>query len=408
MDFNDTPEEAQYRAKARAFLDKHAQLLPNGASAPAFGTANTDEDVKRSQQWQATKYDNGWACLTWPKEYGGQGATPIQQVIWNQEEPRYSTPANIFSIGIGMLGPTIMAHGTEAHKTTHLTRIARGDDIWCQMFSEPSAGSDLAGLRTRAVRDGDDWIINGQKIWTSGAHYCRYGLVITRSDPHQPKHKGLTYFILDMESEGVEVRQIRQISGPANFNEVFFNDVRIPDSNRLGEVNEGWRGAITTLMNERATIGARGLGGFGPETLVRLAKEADTHRGKAIDDSGVRQKIADFHIRASGLKYTSYRTLTAMSRGAVPGPENSIGKMIGGPLRQQMAAFGMELQGMAGTLMDESFECQQTYLAAPGGRIAGGSDEIMRNIVAERVLGLPTEPRVDKEVAFNEIPSGKR
>jgi acyl-CoA dehydrogenase len=233
-------------------------------------------------------------------------------------------------------------------------------------------------------------------------------LVITRSDPHQPKHKGLTYFILVMESEGVEVRQIRQISGPANFNEVFFNDVRIPDSNRLGEVNEGWRGAITTLMNERATIGARGLGGFGPETLVRLAKEADTHRGKAIDDSGVRQKIADFHIRASGLKYTSYRTLTAMSRGAVPGPENSIGKMIGGPLRQQMAAFGMELQGMAGTLMDESFECQQTYLAAPGGRIAGGSDEIMRNIVAERVLGLPTEPRVDKEVAFNEIPSGKR
>lgn len=407
MDFNDTQEEAAYRSEIRSFLDKHAEPYAAGESAPAFGVASSEDDVKRSQEWQATKYDNGWACLTWPKEYGGQGATPIQQVIWNQEEAKYRTPANIFTIGIGMLGPTIMAHGSDEHKAQHLQRMARGDDIWCQLFSEPAAGSDLAGLRTRAVRDGDDWVINGQKIWTSGAHYSRWGLVITRSDPHQPKHKGLTYFILDMKSPGVEVRQIRQISGASNFNEVFFTDVRIPDSNRLGEVNEGWRGAITTLMNERATIGARGLGGFGPETLVRLAKQVDTSRGKAIDDSGVRQKLADFYVRASGLKYTSYRTLTAMSKGATPGPENSIGKMIGGPLRQQMASFGMELQGMSGALIDPTFECQDAYLAAPGGRIAGGSDEIMRNIVAERVLGLPAEPRVDKEVAFNEIPSGR-
>ena len=408
MDFNDTREEAEYRAAARAFLDKHATPLPAGASAQAFAVASTEDDVKRSQEWQATKYDNNWACLTWPKAYGGQDATPIQQVIWTQEEARYDTPANIFAIGIGMLGPTLMAHGTEAQKSTHLNRMARGDDVWCQLFSEPAAGSDLAGLRTRSVRDGDDWVINGQKIWTSGAHYSRYGLLITRSDPHQPKHKGLTYFILDMQSEGVETRQIRQVSGTSNFNEVFFSDVRIPDSNRVGEVNEGWRGALTTLMNERATIQGRGLGGFGPETLVRLASEVDTLHGKAIDDPAVRQRIADFYIRASGLKYTGYRNLTALSKGATPGPEASIGKMIGGPLRQQMAAFGMELQGLAGSVMDSSFECQQNYLAAPGGRIAGGSDEIMRNIVAERVLGLPAEPRVDKEVAFNEIPGGSR
>ena len=408
MDFNDSPEEADFRTEVRSFLDQHARPLPPGEIVPAFGTPENEDDVKRSQEWQATKYDNGWACLTWPRAHGGQDSRPIQQVIWNQEETRYRTPANIFTIGIGMLGPTLMAHGTQEQKAAHLHQMARGDNIWCQLFSEPSAGSDLAGLRTRSVRQGSEWIVNGQKTWTSGAHYSKYGLVITRSDPHQPKHKGLTYFIVDMESEGIEVRQIRQVSGAANFNEVFFSDVRIPDSNRVGEVNDGWRGAITTLMNERATIGARGLGGFGPETLLRLAMDIETPHGNAIEDSGVRQRIADFYVKTSGLKYTSYRTLTAISKGGVPGPENSIGKMIGGPLRQQMASFGMELQGMASSLMDASFECQQTYLASPGGRIAGGSDEIMRNIVAERVLGLPPEPRADKDGAFNEIPAGSR
>jgi len=408
MDFNDTPEEAAFREAARAFLAQHAEPCGPDESAPAFGVATTPEEVERCQTWQATKYDNGWACLTWPKPYGGQDATPIQQVIWNQEEARFRTAPNIFTIGIGMLGPTIMAHGTDAQKAQHLQRMARGDDIWCQLFSEPAAGSDLAGLRTRAVRDGDEWVVNGQKIWTSGAHYSRWGLLITRTDAHRPKHKGLTYFIVDMRSPGIDVRQIRQVSGASNFNEVFFTDVRIPDENRIGEVNEGWRGALTTLMNERATIGARGLGGFTPETLVRLASEVETSRGRAIDDAGVRQRLADFHVRASGLKYTSYRTLTALSKGSVPGPENSIGKMIGGPLRQQMAAFGMELQGISGSVADPHYETQQTYLAAPGGRIAGGTDEIMRNIVAERVLGLPAEPRLDKGVAFDEIPSGNR
>ena len=204
------------------------------------------------------------------------------------------------------------------------------------------------------------------------------------------------------------MRQIKQINGAANFNEVFFSDVRIPDANRVGEVNEGWSGAITTLMNERATISSVGLGGFGPTTLLRLAMDVESVRGPAIDDSAVREKIADFYVQAAGLNYTAYRTLTAMSKGQIPGPENSLNKMVGGHLRQQMAAFGMELQGIAGADMDPEFECQLQYLGAPGSRIAGGSDEIMRNIVAERVLGLPAEARVDKEAPFNELPSGSK
>ena len=406
MDFEDTKEEAEFRADARAFLNANATPFAVGEVAADQLAGNDPKLVKSAQAWQATKKDNGWACLTWPKEFGGRDATPIQQVIWSQEEAKFKVPPNIFGIGIGMLGPTLMAHGTEDQKSKYLERLARGDDIWCQLFSEPAAGSDVAGLRTRAVRDGDEWVINGQKIWTTGAHFCKYGMVITRSDPDAPKHKGLTYFIVDMEAPGVEVRPIRQINGGAMFNEVFFSDVRIPDANRVGDVNQGWRGAITTLMNERATIHARGLGTLGPMELLKIATEVDGPRGKAIDDSSVRQRLADFYVRANGLKYAGYRSLTALSKGSVPGPENSIGKMIGGPLRQEMAQFGMELQGSAGTLMDEEFGCQLSYLSAPGGRIAGGTDEIMRNILAERVLGLPAEPRVDKDVSFKDIPSG--
>ena len=362
--------------------------------------------IKKAQTWQAIKKDNGWACLTWPKEYGGRDATPIEQVIWEQEEARYKVPPNIFSIGIGMLGPTLMKHGTERQKSKYLERLARGDDIWCQLFSEPAAGSDVAGLRTRAVRDGGDWVVNGQKIWTTGAHFCRYGMIITRTDPNAPKHKGLSYFIVDMQAPGVEIRPIRQINGSAMFNEVFFTDTRIPDADRVGEVGQGWRGALTTLMNERATIHARGLGALGPMELIQMAAKLDGRCTKAIDDPWVRQRLADFYVRASGLKYAGYRTLTALSKGPVPGPENSIGKMVGGPLRQQMAQFGMELQGIAGSVMDTDYGCQLAYLSAPGGRIAGGTDEIMRNILAERVLGLPPEPRVDKDIPFKDTLQG--
>ena len=401
MDFNDTPAEAEFRAKARAFLDRHTELLASGEAPPGPFIGDDADAVRRSQAWQALKFDHGWACLTWPKEFGGRGLGPMDQVIWTQEELRYRTPVNIFSIGIGMLGPTLMKHGTEQQKQRHLNKMARGDEVWCQLFSEPAAGSDVAGLLARATRDGDGWLIDGQKTWNTGAHFCKWGIVIVRTDPSAPKHKGLTCFIVAMESPGIEIRPIRQMNGGSGFNDVFFDGVRVPDANRIGEIDNGWRVAITTLMNERAAIGARGMAGFGPMDLVRLAREADGPRGRAIEDTAVRARIADFHVRAAGLRYTTYRTLTALSRGETPGPENSIHKLVGSPLRQQMATLGVEIQGQAGTLMDADYGAQSAWLAAPGMRLAGGTDEIMRNIIAERVLGLPAEPRVDKDLPFS-------
>ena len=399
MDFNDTPEEAEFRAEAREFLEKHSEPLAAGESPAGMAERGDPDTIKRSQEWQATKKDNGWACLTWPKEYGGRGATPSQSVVWNQEEGKRSTPPNVFGIGIGMLGPTIMAHGTDEQKQRFLNRMARGDDIWCQLFSEPAAGSDLAGLRMSAVKDGDEWVLNGQKIWTTGAQYCKWGMVITRTDPNASKHDGLTYFIVDMESPGIEIRSIKQINGGSGFNEVFFSDARTPDTLRVGAVGDGWRGATTTLMNERASIGGGG-GGLRAEDLLKLAESVGR-----VDDASVRQKIADFYIRSSGLKYTGYRTLTAISRGTTPGPESSIGKLVGAPMMQEIASFGIDLQGPAGSLMERDFGCQDAYLGAPGMRIAGGTDEILRDIIARRVLRLPPEPRVDKNLPFNEIPT---
>jgi len=405
MDFEDTPEEAEFRARARAFLDAHVPHLASG-EVPADLFERDDPDlIKKAQEWQACKKDNGWAVLTWPEEFGGRGLRAIHNVIWNQEEGRYRTPINVFGIGLGMLGPTIMTHGTDEQKKKYLARMARGDDIWCQLFSEPAAGSDLASLRMKAERDGDDWILNGQKIWTTGAHYSRYGMVVTRSDSSVVKHAGLTYFMVDMKAPGVEIRPIKQISGTSAFSEVFFTDVRIPDSYRVGAVGNGWRVAITTLMNERAVTGGAGRS-LRAEDVLRLAQEVDTETGKAIDDAGVRCRIADFYVRANGLKFTNYRTLTALSRGQTPGPESSIFKLVMAPLNQEIASFGMELQGQAGSLMDESYGCQLAYLATPGLRIAAGTDEILRNIIAERVLQLPGEPRVDKGIPFKDIPAG--
>ncbi|MFQ5698793.1 MAG: acyl-CoA dehydrogenase family protein [Myxococcota bacterium] len=411
MDFNDTPEEAEFRAAARAFLDAHARRRGPDDAPPNLMAEREDESaIREAQAWQATKFDNGWACLTWPKEYGGRGATPIQNVIWNQEESKYSLPPNVFGIGIGMAGPTIMTHGTEAQKERWLRKMARGDEIWCQLFSEPAAGSDLAGLRTTAKRDGDEWIVNGQKIWTTGAHYSKWGILVTRHDPDVPKHAGLTYFVVDMESPGIEARQIKQISGASGFNEVFFTDVRIPDEYRISEVGNGWRVAITTLMNERASIGGGG-GGASFDDLLKLARSIPRGGRPAIEDSGVRQRLADIYVQLRGLQFTGYRTLTALSRGTTPGPENSIGKLVGAPLRQQMAAFAIDLEGAAGALVQEGTapqdgSWQMAYLGSPGLRIAGGTDEILRNIIAERVLRLPPEIRVDKEIAFREVPTG--
>ena len=405
MDFDDTPEEAEFRAEARAFLDAHSTPLAPGEVPSDLAERGDPDTVKKSQEWQACKKDNGWAVLTWPKEYGGRGLRSIHNVIWGQEEAKYRTPVNIFGIGLGMLAPTLMTYGTDEQKSKHLERMARGDDIWCQLFSEPDAGSDLASLRMKAVQEGDEWILNGQKIWTTGAHYSRYGMVVTRSDPNVAKHAGMTYFMVDMTAPGVEIRPIKQISGTSAFSEVFFTDVRIPDSYRVSEIGNGWRVAITTLMNERAVTGGAGRS-LGAEDLIRLAQDVETETGKAIDDAGVRHRIADFYIRANGLKYTNYRTLTALSRGQTPGPEGAIFKLVMAPLNQEVASFGVELQGQAGSLMDESYACQLAYLGTPGLRIAAGTDEILRNIIAERVLQLPGEPRVDKGIPFKDVPTG--
>ena len=411
MDFNDTPQEAAFRQEAHDWLAQNAQPLPSGRKRRSpFGNPD-DELVRAAKAWQATKADARWACITWPEEYGGRGASAIQNVIFGQEEAKFDVPPNLFSIGQGMLAPTVMVHGTQEQKDKYLRAILRADQIWCQLFSEPAAGSDLAGLRTSAVRDGDDWVVNGQKIWTTSAHYADYGMIVTRTDPTAKKHAGITYFIVDMKSPGIEIRPIRQIDGASHFNEVFFSDVRIPDENRVGAVNDGWRGAITTLMNERATIGSGVGGGVGIGELLRLARETEWGGRPAIEDASVRARIADFYWKLKGLEYTGYRALTSLSRGETPGPENSIGKMVGAPLRQQLAAFGLELQGAAGAAADlhASFAggaFQASWLAAPALRLAGGTDEILHNIVAERVLGLPGEPRADKGLAFQDIPTG--
>ena len=410
MDFNDTPEEAAFRNEVRTWLDANAELKkPGDAAADVLGERATPEIVRQSQAWQRKKYEGGWACLTWPKEFGGRGVTPIQSVIWNQEEARYNTPPNIFGIGLGMCGPTILTHGTEEQKKRWIPEMMTGDKIWCQLFSEPSAGSDLAGLRSTAVRDGDDWIINGQKIWTTGAHFCEWGILVVRSDANAAKHAGLTYFVVDMKSPGIEIRPITQINGGQGFNEVFFTDVRIPDDQRLDAVGNGWRVALTTLMNERASIG--GGGGASFSELIDLAKSVEINGRPAIEDSAVRQQIARFYTRSKGVKMTGNRTLSALSQGKTPGPESSLGKLVGAKNAQDMAVFAMELQGAAGMTLDSDEtpaqgEWQGRYLGIPGLRIAGGTDEILRNIISERVLGLPPEARADKGVAFKDIPTG--
>jgi alkylation response protein AidB-like acyl-CoA dehydrogenase len=413
MDFNDTPDEAAFRSEARVWLDQNARLEQPGERSFNLADQRGDpEVVARAQAWQARKADAHWACITWPREYGGRDATPIQNVIWSQEEARYAVPPNLFTIGQGMLGPTLMAHGTDAQKKRYLEKMLRGEEIWCQLFSEPSAGSDLAGLRTRATRDeSGDWRIDGQKIWTSGAHYCKWGMIVTRTDPDAAKHAGITYFIVDMQAPGVEIRPIKQINGATNFNEVFFGGVRVLDENRVGGVNDGWRGAITTLMNERASIGGGGAGGPTCEDLMRLAERLAWDGAPAIERSAVRERLADFYTRTRALQYTGYRTLTALSRGQTPGPQSSMGKLVGAAMRQQMASFALELQAECGALSDPALcedqaAWQSAYLAAPGGRLAGGTDEVMRNIIAERVLGLPPEARSDKGMAWKDIPAG--
>ena len=401
MDFNDTPEEARFREEAATWLAENA---PNDDAFRAL------TPLEQAKQWQKQKYDAGWACIGWAPEFGGRGASPIEEVIWQQEESQYDLPANFFLIGQGMIAPTLMAWARDEDKARYLPPLASGEEVWCQLFSEPAGGSDLAALRTRAERDGDEWVINGQKIWTSGAHFSDYGVIVVRTDPTVPKHKGLSYFYVDMKAPGVEIKPIKQLTGDSDFNEVYFNDVRVSDQQRLGEVGQGWQVSLTTLMNERAAIG----GGFGQMDValaMAVAQKVEINGRPALEDASVRARLANWYVQESGLKYTGYRSLTALSRGALPGPENSIGKLVGAPKMQAMSSYLMDLLEASGAITDESLVTeagiiQRAYMGAPGLRIAGGTDEIMANIIAERVLGLPQEPRLDKGIPFNEVPTG--
>ena len=403
MDFADTTEEARFRQEARSFLEQHAPALAGRA-----GAEESESDfLARAKAWQKLKQENGWACLNWPKAFGGRGATPMEMIVWNQEEARYNVPTQPFAIGLGMCGPVVMGFAGDEQQAAYLPKMASGEDIWCQLFSEPAGGSDVANLRTRAVQDGDEWVINGQKIWTSGAQYCDYGILLTRTDPSVPKHQGLTMFIVNMKAPGVEIRPIKQASGKSGFNEVYFTDVRIKDDHRLGAVGDGWKVSIVTLMNERLAVGS--ASGPDAKEMLALAQSLEVDDRPALENKAVRDRIATWHCEQSGLHFTKLRVQSAMSRGETPGPENSITKIVSANKLQGIGSYGMDLMDMGGILVDQDGQDDSFYgawLSAPGLRIAGGTDEILRNIIAERVLGLPGDVRVDKSIPFTEVPQG--
>jgi len=403
MDFEDTPSERSFREAARNWL--RTEALSREKPGETFQDRFADEPslLVAARSWQLKKARAGYAAISLPKEHGGAGGSVIQQIIYLQEESKYLVPST-FAIGIGMCAPTLAAYATESQRATLIPRILSGEDIWCQLFSEPGAGSDLAGLSTRAVRNGDSWVVNGQKVWTSGAHYAQWGLLIARTNSSMPKHKGITAFMLDMTSPGIETKPIKQLSGGANFNEVFLDNVRIPDSHRLGDVDDGWRVSITTLSNERMAVGDTPGADF--EAVFELAQQTRMSDGRlAIENEAVREKLARWYYSKQGVKFTQYRMMTALSRGQTPGPEASITKIVNANRLQEIAIFGLDLLGARGIVKETGRSTfQDAYLTTPRSRVAGGTDEILRNIIGERVLGLPPDIRLDKDVPFNEIP----
>ncbi len=377
---------------------------------------NANEVAFRGALWDA-----GLAMVQFPEGKGGLGVSPKMQLVVDQtirDAGRNFSALSINTIGIGMGLPTVLTYGTEEHHKKHLKRIFTGEDIWCQMFSEPSHGSDVAGLSSRAVRDGDEWVVNGQKVWTSVAHLASYGMLLVRTNPDVPKHKGLSYFILDMKSPGVEIRPLFQITGDAEFNEVFFTDVRVPHANLLGEVGEGWRGATTTLMNERVALGGstseRGTGNI--SALIKAWKENESRFGVA-EHSAMRERVTQLWIEAEVMRLTTLRARAGATTGN-PGPEGSVGKLASAELNLRLWSTAIEILGPNGMLHEpgyplkrvegregrESYTISKSFLRSRANTIEGGTSEIMRNILGERVLGLPGDVRVDKDVAWTKIP----
>lgn len=407
MDFDDEPAEALFRAEVRAFLEQHA-VRKSDTHARLSQGAPDEEMVRRAREWQAVKAEHGFASIQLPKKWGGREGKPIEQVIYNQEESHFDVPRGVFEVTLGMCIPTLLSYAAQPALERHVKSALKGEEIWCQLFSEPSAGSDLAALRTRATRDGEEWTVSGQKIWTSHANIADFGLLLARTDPKIPKHAGLTAFYIDMRSPGIEVRPIKRISGDHSFNEVFFDDVRIPDTQRLGAVGEGWSVALTTLSHERLAIAETGGPTFAD--IFRLCSQAKIGAKLPIDNQAVRERLAEWYVQTEGVKYTRYRVLTALSRGQKPGPEASIAKAVNARKLQEIVAFALEVMGPAAIVSDPTLALhgglfQEACLYAPGKRIAGGTDEILRNIIAERVLGLPGDLRVDRNVPFDEIPT---
>ena len=411
------PDLDQFRDEVVTFLDANA--TPKEAEK-AFEWGEGEDEVSlfeevdrqtelaqlaEAKTFRAARYDAGLGWIGGPSQYGGRELPNAYDRLYTQLEGRYAVPAQgFFGIGLGMVAPTILAHATDEVRDAYLAKLYRGDLVACQLFSEPGAGSDLAGLQTRADRDGDEWILNGQKVWTSGAHYSDIGEVICRTDLDQPKHKGLTGFVVDMHAPGVEVRPLRQMTGGASFNEVFFTDVRVHDSHRLGDVNQGWTVALTTLMNERASIGAGGGGGSGLGNVTRLTEMVRHYR--MDDDPLTRQELMKVYIGFQVAKFTNQRAMDKIKAGQLPGPEMSIAKLsltqnlwrsanfVAGVLGPRVAADS----GEWGTFAWARFLC-----GVPGLRVAGGTDEVMKNIVGERVLGLPKDPGIDATTPFREL-----
>ncbi len=393
MDLNDTPEQAAYREQTKSWLAAH-----KGEAPPRSGSSEDSEYINGRRAWQRKLAEAGLAGVTWPQEYGGQGLGPIEQVTVNQEISKAGVPGILDVIGLGMLGPCLIAHGSDEQKGRYLGPMLHGDEVWCQLFSEPAAGSDLAAVQTRA-KQGEDggWTLNGQKVWTTQAQFASFGLLLARTDPDVPKHKGLTMFIVPMDASGVTIRGLRQISGEAEFNEVFFDDVQLEEDAVVGGVGNGWATALTVLMFERLTIGF-GSQSFGNPARVAEVLAADE---RARRDPEVRQRFGDIQTEFLAVQFNGYRALTVLAKGQIPGPEAGLAKVT---MVNAAIAVG---DLMADTLGPEALagDSDWSYIISfmPGLKSAGGTEQILRNTIGERVLGLPPEPRLDKGIPFSEL-----
>ena len=384
-----------YRAKARAFLAAHAA----GYGWDARRNLSLADEVALARSWQGVKAVNGYAAITWPTEYGGAGGTELQKIVFSTEEAQFEFPAGLLAITLGMPVPMMLHHATPEQKRRYVPPAVRGEEMWCQLFSEPGAGSDLAAARLRARREGDDWLLSGQKTWTSYAQFCEFGVIVTRTDPDAPKHKGLTYFFVDMKAPGVTVRPIKLLHQHEDVNEVFFDDVRVPDGNRLGGVGDGFRMAIETLMMERY-VAAASDDGPPLAAFLELASRRRLRGRPALEDGRVRATIARAYAAQRGLSAIHERALEELTTGREPGAEGLIHKLAAARERRALATLALDLMGPTGIAFDAHAKTRadfaMSWIDGPTLRIAGGSDEMLLNTIAERILGLPQDHRPDK------------